>query len=123
MIIGDQLRALREQQNLSQGDIEKRTGLLRCYVSRVENGHTIPSIETLEKWARALKVPLYQVFYEGNDSPSPQPLNAENLGSGSAASSSFSKPDCILKMLGASSRGPVCENPRTNFVELGPSRV
>ena len=77
MIIGDQLRALREQQKLSQGDIEKRTGLLRCYVSRVENGHTIPSIETLEKWARALNVPLYQVFYEGNDSPSPQPLKAE----------------------------------------------
>ena len=78
MIIGDQLRALRELQNLSQGDIEKRTGLLRCYVSRVENGHTIPSIETLEKWARALNVLLYQVFYEGNDSQSPQPLKAEN---------------------------------------------
>ena len=55
MIIGDQLRALREQQHLSQGDIENRTGLLRCYVSRVENGQTVPSIETLEKWARALK--------------------------------------------------------------------
>jgi len=62
MIIGDQLGALREQHNLSQGDIEKRTGLLRCYVSRVENGHTVPSIATLEKWARALGVPLYQVF-------------------------------------------------------------
>jgi transcriptional regulator with XRE-family HTH domain len=56
MMIGDQLRALHEQQELSQGDIEKRTGLLRCYVSRVENGHTIQSIETLEKWARALNV-------------------------------------------------------------------
>ena len=78
MIIGDQLRTLREQQNLSQGDIEKRTGLLRCYVSRVENGHTIPSIETLEKWARALNVPLYQVFYEGKDSPA-QPVKADGL--------------------------------------------
>ena len=78
MIIGEQLRALREQQNLSQGDIEKRTGLLRGYVSRVENGHTIPSIETLEKWARALNVLLHQVFYEGDDSPSPQPLKAKN---------------------------------------------
>ena len=78
MIIGDQLRALREQQNLSQGDIEKRTGLLRGYVSRVENGRTIPSIETLERWARALNVSLYQVFYEGNGSRSPQPLKAEN---------------------------------------------
>jgi len=48
MIIGDRLRALREQKNFSQGDIEKRTGLLRCYISRVENGHTVPAIETLE---------------------------------------------------------------------------
>jgi transcriptional regulator with XRE-family HTH domain len=58
MLIGDKLRALREQKNLSQGHIEKRTGLLRCYLSRVECGHTVPSIETLEKWARALEVPL-----------------------------------------------------------------
>ena len=85
MIIGDQLRALREQQNLSQGEIEKRTGLLRCYVSRVEKGHTIPSIETLEKWARVLNVSLYQVFYEGNDSQSPQPLKAENSDLGKDA--------------------------------------
>ncbi len=47
MIIGDRLRELREAKNLSQEDIEKRTGLLRCYISRVENGHTVPAIETL----------------------------------------------------------------------------
>jgi transcriptional regulator with XRE-family HTH domain len=69
MIIGDHLRMLREQKQLSQGDIENRTGLLRCYVSRVENGHTVPAIETLEKWARALEVPLYQLFYEGQEPP------------------------------------------------------
>lgn len=69
MIICDRLRALREQKGLSQGDIEKRTGLLRCYISRVENGHTIPAIETLEKMARALEVPLYQLFYEGEEPP------------------------------------------------------
>jgi transcriptional regulator with XRE-family HTH domain len=71
MIIGDRLRTLREQKNLSQGQIEKRTGLLRCYISRVENGHTVPSIETLEKMSRALEVPLYQLFYEGDDVPTP----------------------------------------------------
>ena len=65
MIIGDRLREMREGKKLSQGDIEKRTGLLRCYVSRVENGHTVPAIQTLEKLARALEVPLYQLFYEG----------------------------------------------------------
>ena len=69
MIIGDRLRALREEKKLSQGDIEKRTGLLRCYISRVENGHTVPAIETLEKLARALECPLYQLFYEGEEPP------------------------------------------------------
>jgi transcriptional regulator with XRE-family HTH domain len=69
MIIGDHLRALREQKNFSQGEIEKRTGLLRCYVSRVENGHTVPAVETLEKFARALEVPMYQLFYDGEEPP------------------------------------------------------
>lgn len=69
MIIGDRLRELREQKKFSQGDIEKRTGLLRCYISRVENGHTVPSIETLEKIARALEVPLYRLFHEGPTEP------------------------------------------------------
>jgi len=62
MVIGDKLKSLREQKNLSQGDIEKRTGLLRCYISRVENGHTVPSVDTLEKMARALEVPMYRLF-------------------------------------------------------------
>jgi transcriptional regulator with XRE-family HTH domain len=69
MIIGDRLREMREEKKLSQGDIEKRTGLLRCYISRVENGHTVPAIETLEKLARALECPLYQLFYEGEEPP------------------------------------------------------
>jgi transcriptional regulator with XRE-family HTH domain len=69
MIIGVRLRALREEKKFSQGDIEKRTGLLRCYISRVENGHTVPAIETLEKMARALEVPMYQLFYDGEAPP------------------------------------------------------
>jgi transcriptional regulator with XRE-family HTH domain len=69
MIIGDRLREIREEKKLSQGDVEKRTGLLRCYISRVENGHTVPAIETLEKLARAFEVPMYQLFYEGEEPP------------------------------------------------------
>jgi transcriptional regulator with XRE-family HTH domain len=69
MIIGDRLRELREEKQLSQGDVEKRTGLLRCYISRVENGHTVPAVETLEKMARAFEVPLYQLFYDGAEPP------------------------------------------------------
>ena len=69
MLIGERLRELRESKKLSQGDMEKRTGCLRCYTSRVENGHTVPSIETLEKYARALEVPMYKLFIEDNQSP------------------------------------------------------
>jgi transcriptional regulator with XRE-family HTH domain len=69
VFIGERLRTLREEKKLSQGDIEKKTGLLRCYVSRVENGHTVPAVETLEKFARALEVPMYQLFYDGEEPP------------------------------------------------------
>jgi transcriptional regulator with XRE-family HTH domain len=69
MIIGNRLKELREAKNLSQGDIEKRTGLLRCYVSRVENGHTVPAVETIEKFARALELPLYHLMYDGDKVP------------------------------------------------------
>jgi transcriptional regulator with XRE-family HTH domain len=62
MEVGAKLRELREAKNLSQGDIEKRTGLVRAYTSRVEHGHTVPSIGTLEKYANALGIPLYRFF-------------------------------------------------------------
>ena len=64
MNIGNTIRDYRLQKGLSQGDIEKRTGLLRCYLSRVENGHTVPSLETLQKIARALDLQLSQFFAE-----------------------------------------------------------
>jgi len=68
MIIGDRLRELREGKKLSQGDIEKRTGLLRCYISRVENGHTVPSLETLAKIAEAMDISLAD-FFPGTETP------------------------------------------------------
>jgi transcriptional regulator with XRE-family HTH domain len=78
MIIGERLRTLREQLKLSQGDIEDRTGLLRCYVSRVEHGHTVPGIDTLAKFAHALKVPMYQLLYDGEDPPVPLKNGSRN---------------------------------------------
>jgi len=87
MVIADRLRTLRQEKKLSQGDIEKRTGLLRCYISRVENGHTVPSVETLEKLARALEVPMYQLFYDGNEPPKlpnlPKRKSADDIAWGS----------------------------------------
>ena len=62
MNIGDTIRSYRLQKGMSQGDIEKKTGLLRCYLSRVENGHTIPSLDTLAKIASAMDIPLAHFF-------------------------------------------------------------
>jgi transcriptional regulator with XRE-family HTH domain len=88
VIIGDRLRAMREEKHFSQGDIEKKTGLLRCYISRVENGHTVPAIETLEKMARALEVPMYRLFYDGEEPPKlpnlPKRKSSEDIAWGSS---------------------------------------
>jgi transcriptional regulator with XRE-family HTH domain len=66
--VGERIRFLREVQGLSQGDVERATGLLRCYTSRVEHGHTLPSLGTLERFASALGVPLYMLFCTGGES-------------------------------------------------------
>jgi transcriptional regulator with XRE-family HTH domain len=80
MVIGTRLRSLREERGLSQGDIEKSTGLLRCYISRIENGHTIPSLETLMRFSGALDVPLYKLFYSGDgEAPTPNLLQRQSL--------------------------------------------
>jgi transcriptional regulator with XRE-family HTH domain len=74
MLLGERLRAIREMKQLSQGHIEKRTGLLRAYVSRVENGHTMPTIETLQKWTQALGVSMAELFSENGKAPEPLDL-------------------------------------------------
>jgi len=110
VVISDRLRAIREQKDLSQGDIEQRTGLKRCYVSRVENGHTVPSIETLEKLARALEIPMYQLFYEGEEPPEvsslPKGVSAGNDEWGSSGESAkfFKRLHQLLSRLDADDR-------------------
>jgi transcriptional regulator with XRE-family HTH domain len=84
IIIGKRLRQLREEKGFSQGDLEELTGLLTCYISRVENGHTVPSLETLEKFASALNVQLFELFYVG-EGPAP--------GSSAAPSQAPEEPD------------------------------
>ena len=69
MDIGKRLRELREANGLSQSDVESRTGLLRTYISHIENGHSTPSLEVLEKWAAALDVDVYQLFVVGQGEP------------------------------------------------------
>jgi transcriptional regulator with XRE-family HTH domain len=102
MIIGDRLKALREAKNYSQGDIEKRTGLLRCYISRVENGHTVPAVETLEKLARALEMPMYKLFHDGEATASVKGLKRpdnDEWGSKGREADYFSKLRRIMAKL------------------------
>ena len=105
MSIGARIRQLRGERGLSQGDIERRTGLLRCYISRVENGHTVPSLETLERFAYALDLPLYKLFYNGpvaQSNGSSNPTGSAVLGEGPEAS-------FLMKLREFTSRIPVSD--------------
>ena len=110
MVIGERLRELRQQKNFSQGDIEHRTGLLRCYISRVENGHTVPTVQTLEKVARALEVPMYKLFYDGQEPPkvptivTRKPSKEDSWGSSGKDAQYFSKLRRLLAKTGENDR-------------------
>lgn len=84
---------------MSQGDIEKKTGLLRCYISRVENGHTVPSLQTLERMAGAFEVPLYQLFYEGKEPPELPDLSKRESLKELATGESPKETDLLRKLL------------------------
>jgi transcriptional regulator with XRE-family HTH domain len=110
MIIGERLRQIRENKGFSQGDIEERTGLLRCYVSRVENGHTVPSLETLERFAGALDVQLHEIFYTGEElvaeaTPNLTPRqNLEEVASGTPEDGFMSKFKGLINRIAESDR-------------------
>jgi transcriptional regulator with XRE-family HTH domain len=76
VVISKRLRALRKAKKLTQHDLQKRAGIIWSYISRIENGHIAPSVATLEKFARAFKVPLYQLFY-GEEEPAPLPTKRD----------------------------------------------
>jgi len=81
VVVGKCLRQFREEKHLSQADIEKRCGLFRAYVARVEGGHTVPSLKILERWAKALGIELYQLLFVGDAQPrAPQTEPSTTLG-------------------------------------------
>src|SRR6516165_9117945 len=118
MLIGERLRQLREQKGFSQGDIENASGLLRCYISRVEHGHTVPSLETLERFAAASDVPLYRLFYTGEKTqPTPNLTlrkSLEELADDPGASSSEAR--FLLKLKGVVAKMP--ESDRAFLLDL-----
>lgn len=79
MEIGKRLRAIREAKNLSQVEVSRATGFMQPYISRGENGLVAPSVESLEKWAHALGMNLYQILYDGEKPPEPRKASNANL--------------------------------------------
>jgi transcriptional regulator with XRE-family HTH domain len=53
---GRRLRETRVKSGLSQSDLEEISGIPKARLSRYENGHVAPSIQTLERLAGALGV-------------------------------------------------------------------
>ena len=75
MNLGESIRKIRQAKGLSQGEMQKRTGILRSYLSRVENGHTVPSLATLQRLALAMGVALADFFVaEGEGASASAPL-------------------------------------------------
>ncbi|HEY6293572.1 MAG TPA: helix-turn-helix transcriptional regulator [Terriglobia bacterium] len=139
MDIGKRLRQLREERNLSQGDIERETGLYRSYISRVEGGHMRPALPTLERFARALDVPLYWLFYPGTGhpvAPNPEPSVLEDLADEAGPTGTearflmemhglwkdMSEPDRRL-LLGVADRLAACRRPAERKAARGRPRI
>jgi len=60
--IGENLRIIREQKGLSQKDVSELMGVAQTQYGRLENGKTVPTIATLTKAAKALKVNLEDII-------------------------------------------------------------
>jgi transcriptional regulator with XRE-family HTH domain len=80
--VGARLRAERRARNLSQADLERRTGLARCRISWLEHGRAVPTIETLEKIADALEIPVYRLLYDGDDAAQAMQRSGEAAANG-----------------------------------------
>jgi transcriptional regulator with XRE-family HTH domain len=107
MIIGRRLRQLREKKGLTQGLIEQRSGLLKCYVSRVENGHTVPSLGTLERFAAALEIPVHEIFYTSGTRAMPNLSQHSTIEE--VASEDSSEDEFVQKLSGFINRISECD--------------
>jgi transcriptional regulator with XRE-family HTH domain len=115
MFIGQRVKRLREHKGLSQGDLERLSGMLRTYISRVENGHSVPSLDTLERFATALNVPLYQFFCETEGSTQTPNLPPRD-GAREKFGANGSEDHFLLELKGLATRMP--ESDRTLLLDF-----
>lgn len=105
MSIGQRIRYIRTQKGITQGDISRSTGMRRGYISRVEHGHTVPSVETLHRFAAALDIPVYRLFYTIQDRPAARtarvkpPATLEELAQAAGAEGSDARFLLQIKLL------------------------
>lgn len=61
-IVGERLRELRTRSGLSQSRLEYASTIPKARISRYENGHVLPAIDSLDRLAGALGVTLSEFF-------------------------------------------------------------
>jgi transcriptional regulator with XRE-family HTH domain len=65
--VGQRLRILRKQRDISMRELARRSGLSANALSMIERGLTSPSVSTLSKLSGALEVPITSLFREAQE--------------------------------------------------------
>ena len=70
-LLGKAIREKRNAQGISQEELGDRAGLHRTYISDIERGSRNISLGSLDKLARALRIPISTLFSIADSTPSP----------------------------------------------------
>lgn len=60
--LGRNLKRIRKEKGISQGDIVRSLGMDRAFISNIENGKTNPTLATIAKLAKAVGVPIDELM-------------------------------------------------------------
>ena len=60
--LGKNLKRIRTEKGITQGDIVRKLGVSRSFISNIENGKTNPTLSTISKLARALDVKIEELI-------------------------------------------------------------
>ena len=60
--LGRNLKRIRKEKGISQGDIVRSLGMDRAFISNIENGKTNPTLATIAKLAKAVGVSIEELI-------------------------------------------------------------